>query len=59
MAGDIGKGQGKRFTGKVKETVGRAIGNERQEAKGKAEHAKGVVQENFGKVKRDIKKKLK
>jgi len=59
MAGDVAKGQGKRFSGKVKETAGKVIGNRRMEAEGKAEHAKGVVQENFGKAKAGIRRKLK
>ncbi len=58
MARDEAKGQGKRFTGKAKETVGRVSGNRRMEAEGKAEHTEGVVQENFGKVKSNIRRKL-
>ncbi len=58
MARDQAKGQGKRFSGKVKETVGRVSGNRRMEGEGAAEHTEGVVQENVGKVKSNIRRKL-
>lgn len=50
------KGGAKKAKGKVKEVVGRAIGNEEMEAEGKVEHAKGVVQEGYGDLKSDVEK---
>ncbi len=40
--------------GKVKEVVGGAIGNERMEREGEADHASGETQETWGKVKRGV-----
>ncbi|WP_369215781.1 CsbD family protein [Streptomyces flavofungini] len=39
------------ITGKVKETVGRAVGNERLTAKGRAEQAKGDARQAKEKIK--------
>jgi uncharacterized protein YjbJ (UPF0337 family) len=46
------KGKGHQAKGKVKETLGRAIDDERLEEEGKAERGKGHVQEQFGKARR-------
>jgi uncharacterized protein YjbJ (UPF0337 family) len=53
------KGKSKRVMGKTKEKVGKVVGSERMESEGKTEHMKGVVQENYGKAKDSIKKKIK
>ncbi|MEU6310713.1 CsbD family protein [Streptomyces sp. NPDC047014] len=45
------KAQGEQAKGKVKETVGRAVGNERMTAEGHADQAKG----NARQAKEDIK----
>lgn len=50
------KGEAKKATGKVKETAGSATGNEKMESEGKAEHAKGSVQKEFGDAKSEAKK---
>ena len=38
--------------GKIKETVGKAVGNEDLEVKGNIEHSRGKVQERIGKHKK-------
>ena len=38
--------------GKVKEVIGKAVGNRDLEAKGKTEHADGKIQEKVGQVKK-------
>ncbi|MEU6314364.1 CsbD family protein [Streptomyces sp. NPDC047014] len=48
------KAQGEQAKGKVKETVGRAVGNERLTAEGHADQAKG----NARQAKEDIKDTL-
>jgi uncharacterized protein YjbJ (UPF0337 family) len=40
--------------GKVKEVIGKAVGNSNLEAEGKEEHADGKVQEKLGDVKKVI-----
>jgi uncharacterized protein YjbJ (UPF0337 family) len=40
--------------GKTKETISRAIDDDKLETEGGAEHAGGKVQEGFGKVKRNV-----
>ncbi|MFH9738731.1 CsbD family protein [Streptomyces roseolus] len=48
------KGKGK---GKVKETLGKATGNERMKAEGKAEQAEGKVQESADKARDAMKRR--
>jgi uncharacterized protein YjbJ (UPF0337 family) len=55
MADDELKGQAKQGIGQIKETAGRALGDEDTEAEGKAEQGEGKVQEGFGKVKEGVK----
>ncbi|HEX3185945.1 MAG TPA: CsbD family protein [Pyrinomonadaceae bacterium] len=40
--------------GKVKETIGRATGDEELEAEGNADNAAGKVNEGFGKARRKV-----
>ncbi|MGM0677129.1 CsbD family protein [Ectothiorhodospira marina] len=56
MNKDQVKGRAKEATGKVKEVTGRAVGNEKLEAKGKIEKGAGHVQAEYGDVKEDLKK---
>lgn len=49
------KGRGNEAKGKVKEVVGRAVGNKEMETKGAVEKTKGKVQSAYGDVKEDIK----
>ena len=44
------KGKSKDFMGKVKETVGDLLGNEKMQAEGKADRVEGKTQETAGKV---------
>ena len=48
------KGKAKDLTGKAKEGLGDATGNERMENEGRADQAEGNVQETFGKGKRKV-----
>jgi uncharacterized protein YjbJ (UPF0337 family) len=48
------RGKVDRVTGRVKEEVGDMTDNERLEDEGRAERAKGEVQEGFGKGRRKI-----
>lgn len=48
------KGAFDRAKGKVKETVGEAVGNERLEAEGNVDQAKGNVQQTYGKGRRKV-----
>ena len=53
------KGRMTEAKGKVRDTAGRATGNDRMRAKGKAEQAKGKGQSMFGKAReklRDMKR---
>lgn len=52
------KGRVKEVSGKIKEEVGKAIGNDRLHAKGKVEKNIGKAQANYGDLKSDIKKDL-
>ena len=45
------KGGAKELGGKIKETAGRAVGNERLEAEGVVDQVEGKTQKNYGKVK--------
>lgn len=49
------KGGAKEIGGKIKETAGRAVGNERLEAEGAVDQVEGKTQKNYGKVKDAIK----
>ncbi len=49
---DKAKGTAKEAIGSVKETTGRAVGNEKLEAKGAAEKTEGKVQQKVGDVKK-------
>lgn len=49
---DKAEGTGKDIKGKIKEGTGKAVGNERLEAKGKAEQAEGKAQKKVGDVKK-------
>ncbi len=46
------EGAGKNLKGKIKEGAGKAVGNERLEAKGRAEQAAGKAQKKTGDVKK-------
>ena len=59
IADDIKKGQLNQIKGKAREKVGKSTGNKTQEIKGKIENAAGIIQEQFGKTKKDIKKAIK
>ena len=52
---DQTKGRVKEATGTVKETVGKIVGNEKMEAKGKTERVLGKAQAKFGDVKQKVK----
>ncbi|AZQ75941.1 CsbD family protein [Streptomyces luteoverticillatus] len=47
-----GAGQGQAAQGKVKETFGKVVGDQRMEAEGKAEKLHGKAQEIVGKIKK-------
>ncbi|MFD5950304.1 MULTISPECIES: CsbD family protein [Streptomyces] len=52
MAGDQkGKAKAEQAKGKAKETIGRALGNERLEAEGRAEQSKGDARQAKEKTK--------
>jgi uncharacterized protein YjbJ (UPF0337 family) len=40
--------------GKAREMMGKATGNDKQQAKGKAEQAKGKAEKVYGDVKKDL-----
>lgn len=46
------EGTGKDLKGKIKEGAGKAVGNERLQAEGKADQAEGKVQKKVGDVKK-------
>jgi len=48
---DKTKAAGNKVAGEVKDTVGKATGNERLQAEGKVQKAKGAVQDVTGTVK--------
>lgn len=48
------KGKGKQFVGKIKETVGNALGDDELAAKGTAQRADGKIDE----IKGDVKEKI-
>lgn len=52
------KAEGKwhQVKGKIKETGGKAVGNEELEAEGKGENLKGKVQEKVGEIKKVLEK---
>ena len=52
------KGRVKEATGKIKEEVGKALGNERLQNKGALEKNIGRVESHYGDLKSDIKKDL-
>lgn len=51
MNKDQAKGQLDKAKGSVKETVGKAVGNERLQAEGQADKVSGSVQKKVGDVK--------
>ena len=53
------KGRVEQASGKVKETAGKLVGNDRLQAEGAAEQLKGKVQANYGDVKETAKDKAK
>lgn len=53
------KGGAKELGGKIKESVGSLVGNERMEADGLADQAEGKTQKNYGKVKDAVKDEIK
>jgi uncharacterized protein YjbJ (UPF0337 family) len=55
MNKDQVKGRVKEAEGKMKELAGKLVGNEKLEAKGKAEKILGKAQAKFGDVKKDVK----
>ena len=50
------KGKLNQIKGRAREESGKVTGNKSGQIRGKAEQAAGIVQEQFGKVKRNIKK---
>jgi uncharacterized protein YjbJ (UPF0337 family) len=50
------KGRAKEAKGKIKEVVGRTVGNARTEAEGDAEQLVGKVQKTYGDVKNESRK---
>jgi len=46
------EGTGKDIKGKIKEGVGKVVGNERLEAEGKVDQAEGAIQKKAGDVKK-------
>jgi uncharacterized protein YjbJ (UPF0337 family) len=51
---DTAEGKMHQVKGKVKETVGKAVGNEDLEAEGKVENLHGKVQEKLGQVEKIV-----
>jgi uncharacterized protein YjbJ (UPF0337 family) len=51
---DNAEGKMHQVKGKIKETVGKAVGNNDLEAEGKIEKLGGKVQENLGKVEKIV-----
>lgn len=59
MHKDEVKGSAKKMTGAVKDTVGKATGDDRMRAEGKAEKAEGSIQKGVGKAKDAVRDALK
>ena len=55
MNKDQVKGRVNEAKGKIKEVAGRLVGNEKLEAKGKAQKIVGKARAKFGDVKKDVK----
>jgi uncharacterized protein YjbJ (UPF0337 family) len=53
------KGQAEKAKGKVKEMVGKAVGNKELERKGVVENATGKIRKAYGDLKSDVKKSTK
>jgi uncharacterized protein YjbJ (UPF0337 family) len=53
---DNAEGKMHQVKGKIKETVGKAVGNPDLEAEGKVENFEGQVQEKVGQIKKVLKK---
>ena len=51
---DNAEGKMHQVKGKIKETVGKAVGNDDLEAEGKAENRHGKVQEKLGRVEKVV-----
>jgi uncharacterized protein YjbJ (UPF0337 family) len=51
---DNAEGKMHQVKGKIKETVGKAVGNDDLETEGKVENLHGKVQEKFGQVERVV-----
>jgi uncharacterized protein YjbJ (UPF0337 family) len=51
---DNAEGKMHQVKGKIKETVGKVVGNENLEAEGKVENLHGKVQEKLGKVEKAV-----
>ena len=49
------KGRVKEVEGMIKEVAGKLVGNEKLEAKGKAQNIAGKARAKFGDVKKDVK----
>ncbi len=49
---DKAEGNAKDIAGRIKETVGKAVGNPRLESDGKAEKVEGQVQHKIGEIKK-------
>jgi uncharacterized protein YjbJ (UPF0337 family) len=45
------KGEARKAKGKVKELIGRSLGNDKMEREGKLEYGKGVAQKGYGNTK--------
>lgn len=58
MNKDQVKGRVEQAKGKVKEIVGKTVGNKEMEQKGKIQNIGGKVQAGYGEVKEDIKKSI-
>lgn len=59
MNKDQVKGRVEQSTGKIKEVVGKLVGNDRLQTEGKAELVKGKVQAGYGDAKENAKDKVK
>lgn len=51
---DNAEGNMHQVKGKIKETVGKAVGNRRLQAEGEDEHLEGKVQEKVGEIKKVV-----
>lgn len=59
MNKDQSSGRVKEAKGKVKEFAGKLVGNQKLQAKGKAQRIRGKAQAKFGDVKHDVKESAK